>query len=494
MVVLGTGLLVAALGGPVSAALAAQGQALPSPVVNPHSTEICMNSRESYHGSWSPTSTDQMLANVLHAVSRGPMSEGPMTIYVATSQNVYIYDPASNSLILHVSGDQRSDATAGFEVGVSAGSMIDAGVAIHLGLLEAVNLWTGTASQLAACPRASATTWANAHWNPAAPIGLAASFGIRSVGGITSTLVAISSDGSLPNPSTDGPVLLDSVLNGLSYDSTFAQQDLSLNQISQLLWSSYGCSNHYASGKAGLVCASAVANYYLTRHVYAVSPDAVDRYHDRLPPGTDTTTRDHRIELVTSKDARAALRAAVPGLSDAPEYEVICLATAGDWENIEVGFAAIGAVLEARTLGLGGNVAQGFSSQVQSAIQAATGIPTSDLPMAIVSLGHPGTTGVAERTQAPDDLQLVLATPVIAGSSVAIRYSTPASAAVDLAIYDCLGRPVRTLVQAEQDRGAHSVTWDGRDDRGRALLSGVYFCRLKANARSRTVQFVVLSK
>jgi hypothetical protein len=468
-------------------------RSLPAPVVNPRSTEISMNSRLSYHGSWSATLVDQMVADVCYATSRAPLTGGPLTIYVATAQNVYIYDPVTNSLVLHKAGDSRSDTSASFELGVAAGNMIDAGVAMHLALLESTAIWTGTASQLAACPRASATTYANSHWTPTSAVDIVTSFGVRTVRGFTDVLVAVSSDESLPNPAMDGTVYFDNVLEGLKYDSTFTATDLTLEQLSQILWASYGCSNHSASGKGGLVCASAVANYYLTRRIYSVSADGVYRYHDRRPPGTDMTTRDHRIELVTAGDARPALRTATPGLPDAPNYLVICLGTTGDWPELEVGFAAIGAVVEAATIGLGGGLEDGLTAQEQTAIRAATGIPSSDAPMAVVSLGHPSNSaGVEVRGTEGEGLRLSIGNRILSGDAATIRYLLPRDAAVDLTVYDCLGRPVRSLVTLDQAKGPHSVTWDARDNAGRPILSGVYFCRLLVGGAKKTAQVVVV--
>jgi hypothetical protein len=47
-----------------------------------------------------------------------------------------------------------------------------------------------------------------------------------------------------------------------------------------------------------------------------------------------------------------------------------------------------------------------------------------------------------------------------------------------LVIYDARGRLVRTLLDAELPARAHEIVWDGRDDRGVQLSSGVYFARL----------------
>ena len=63
-----------------------------------------------------------------------------------------------------------------------------------------------------------------------------------------------------------------------------------------------------------------------------------------------------------------------------------------------------------------------------------------------------------------------------------IRYALVAREAVptQLVIFNGLGQKVRTLVDEAQGGGFYSVVWDGRDDDGRFLSSGVYFYRLTA--------------
>jgi flagellar hook assembly protein FlgD len=49
---------------------------------------------------------------------------------------------------------------------------------------------------------------------------------------------------------------------------------------------------------------------------------------------------------------------------------------------------------------------------------------------------------------------------------------------VELVLFDARGRRVRALVAGKYDPGEHTVTWDGTDDQGRPVASGVYFARL----------------
>lgn len=60
-----------------------------------------------------------------------------------------------------------------------------------------------------------------------------------------------------------------------------------------------------------------------------------------------------------------------------------------------------------------------------------------------------------------------------------INYEVEHAAPVTLAVYDLLGRRVRTLVDERQGPGAHRAVWDGRDASGRPVASGTYFYRLR---------------
>lgn len=59
-----------------------------------------------------------------------------------------------------------------------------------------------------------------------------------------------------------------------------------------------------------------------------------------------------------------------------------------------------------------------------------------------------------------------------------ISYQLSVNANVTLSIYNILGQQVRTLVNENQGAGEHSAIWDGRDNSGQLVGSGVYFCRL----------------
>ena len=63
---------------------------------------------------------------------------------------------------------------------------------------------------------------------------------------------------------------------------------------------------------------------------------------------------------------------------------------------------------------------------------------------------------------------------------------------MSLRIYDVGGRLVRTLFDGQQAAGQKMVTWDGRDERGRSVASGVYFYRLQAPSYKKTLKMVLV--
>ena len=62
--------------------------------------------------------------------------------------------------------------------------------------------------------------------------------------------------------------------------------------------------------------------------------------------------------------------------------------------------------------------------------------------------------------------------------STTISYNLPKTGPVRLDIYNIKGQLVKTLVNQTMLAGTHSVTWDGKDDNGKAASSGVYFYRI----------------
>ncbi len=72
-----------------------------------------------------------------------------------------------------------------------------------------------------------------------------------------------------------------------------------------------------------------------------------------------------------------------------------------------------------------------------------------------------------------------------------IEFGLHEAGRVTLRVYSPAGRMVRTLVNESRPAGTYSVPWDGRDDRGRNLPSGVYVARLESAGAFRAIKMVL---
>lgn len=66
--------------------------------------------------------------------------------------------------------------------------------------------------------------------------------------------------------------------------------------------------------------------------------------------------------------------------------------------------------------------------------------------------------------------------------STTIKYQLPAASEVKITIYNLLGRPVRILIDEEKPAGFYSINWDGLNDRGVKVASGIYLYQIKAKS------------
>jgi len=76
-------------------------------------------------------------------------------------------------------------------------------------------------------------------------------------------------------------------------------------------------------------------------------------------------------------------------------------------------------------------------------------------------------------------------------NTIHFQYTLDAKMHTSLQIFDITGRKVRTLINTTQDPGKYAVTWNGKDDLGRAVASGVYICRFTAGDYHRNAKVVL---
>jgi flagellar hook assembly protein FlgD len=73
-----------------------------------------------------------------------------------------------------------------------------------------------------------------------------------------------------------------------------------------------------------------------------------------------------------------------------------------------------------------------------------------------------------------------------------IFYSVKGDAKVNVTIYNLLGQKVKTLVNGNTKSGNHSIKWNGKDDAGRNVTSGVYFYRMEAGKYTSTQKMILM--
>ena len=73
-----------------------------------------------------------------------------------------------------------------------------------------------------------------------------------------------------------------------------------------------------------------------------------------------------------------------------------------------------------------------------------------------------------------------------------IRFILPQAARADLSLFDALGRRVRVLANANLPAGYNILFWDGKDENGAALPTGIYFYRLRAGNFEQTKKLTLL--
>lgn len=75
-----------------------------------------------------------------------------------------------------------------------------------------------------------------------------------------------------------------------------------------------------------------------------------------------------------------------------------------------------------------------------------------------------------------------------------IQYKLPRASNAKLVVYSLLGKKVATLVNDKQEAGVYSVQWDGKNDSGNNVASGVYLYRLEVGDPSTGQKFIQVRK
>jgi hypothetical protein len=133
--------------------------------------------------------------------------------------------------------------------------------------------------------------------------------------------------------------------------------------------------------------------------------------------------------------------------------------------------------------------AKDITDQINNGLSVASGI----IPLATPNIAYRGgTEQMPQLPNAPKEFSLGQNYPNPFNPICEIEYALPIDCQVTLTIYNILGQKVRVLVDEYQSAGHKSVTWDGKDDQGQEVTTGVYFYRIQAGDFAQSKKMVLM--
>jgi uncharacterized protein (DUF362 family) len=107
--------------------------------------------------------------------------------------------------------------------------------------------------------------------------------------------------------------------------------------------------------------------------------------------------------------------------------------------------------------------------------------------MDIINITNPTTDVDNDGAAVPEEFQLDQNFPNPFNGTTQIRFYAPRSSDISMKIFNVRGQSVRDLVDRAVEPGWHNVVWDGKNDSGSMVSSGVYFCRMQSRAFDKSI-------
>ena len=110
----------------------------------------------------------------------------------------------------------------------------------------------------------------------------------------------------------------------------------------------------------------------------------------------------------------------------------------------------------------------------------------------------PPTPGIANIITSVNDDELIptefelSAYPNPFNPSTTLRYSIPHSSDIKIKIYNLLGKEIWTKDETQTIAGMYEVVWNGVNNSGSKLSSGIYFVRIQANQQSKNLKLLLI--
>lgn len=130
-----------------------------------------------------------------------------------------------------------------------------------------------------------------------------------------------------------------------------------------------------------------------------------------------------------------------------------------------------------------------FMDVMMASSQPDTGVVQ---PQSVMLLVPSSITSAGQEVLLPTSYRLDQNYPNPFNPRTTISYQLPTASLVSLRVFDILGRLVSTLVSGSRPAGAHVIQWDGNNEKGEPMPSGVYLYQLSAGSSEVTKKMILL--
>ena len=106
--------------------------------------------------------------------------------------------------------------------------------------------------------------------------------------------------------------------------------------------------------------------------------------------------------------------------------------------------------------------------------------------------GDPNDVDQSEQVNLPEAFNVIQNYPNPFNPLTTIEYNVPSRTQVTIEVFNVLGQKVRTLVNETKSAGSYRTEWDGIDDAGKPVSTGVYLYRFSAGDVVQTKKMMLL--
>ena len=121
----------------------------------------------------------------------------------------------------------------------------------------------------------------------------------------------------------------------------------------------------------------------------------------------------------------------------------------------------------------------------------SVGTTNGSLAITKNSSAFPGMSIPSQNESVPSKFRVEQNYPNPFNPTTEIRYELPEKGHVVVAIYNSIGEKVRTLLSQEQTAGPYQVRWDGTNEGGKNVASGVYFYRIQTGTQTTSKKMLL---